>query len=404
MEIIFKEKKLERIANNDRRLFKELGSIRAKKLRLRLSQLKTATTLEEVRYLPGNYHELKDNRKGQLPQREIVMAMKNQYNPQSYPHPGETLEEKLQEIGMGPKEFGIRTGKPEKTIYAIIKGESSITAEMAVQFESVTKIPANFWLNSQRLYDEYVAREKQKDIIANAVAWAKQFPLSAMIKKGWLPVCNTIEEKTMALLSFFSISSPDAWNKYYMQQELKVAFSISLSYIKEPHAVSAWLRKGELQAAEIPKTVYSENGFKELLPRLRSLMANQTTGYFDELQMLCSEVGVKVVCTSSLPKTPINGSTRWFNGNPLIQLSSSYKRNGSLCLAFFHGAGHVLLHGKKDVFLENIEYPDLQIKKEQQADSFAIRWTSSELEGEKKKESTILNKHSSRDYCRSFAT
>lgn len=65
MEIIFKEKKLERIANNDRRLFKELGTIRAKKLRLRLSQLKTATTLEEVRYLPGNYHELKDNRKGQ---------------------------------------------------------------------------------------------------------------------------------------------------------------------------------------------------------------------------------------------------------------------------------------------------------------------------------------------------
>ena len=81
------------------------------------------------------------------------MATKNQYNPHSYPHPGETLEEKLQEIGMGPKEFGIRTGIPEKTVYAIIKGESSITTEMAVQFESVTKIPANFWLNSQRLYD-----------------------------------------------------------------------------------------------------------------------------------------------------------------------------------------------------------------------------------------------------------
>ncbi len=87
------------------------------------------------------------------------MATKNQYNPHSYPHPGETLEEKLQEIGMGPKEFGIRTGIPEKTVYAIIKGESSITTEMAVQFESVTKIPANFWLNSQRLYDEYYLKK-----------------------------------------------------------------------------------------------------------------------------------------------------------------------------------------------------------------------------------------------------
>jgi addiction module HigA family antidote len=90
------------------------------------------------------------------------MATINQYFPQVVFHPGDTLEEKLQEMGMGPKEFAIRTGKPEKTIIAVIKGESSITADMAIQFESVTKIPAHFWMNSQRLYDEFVAREKRK--------------------------------------------------------------------------------------------------------------------------------------------------------------------------------------------------------------------------------------------------
>ena len=47
------------------------------------------------------------------------MTAINQYFPQSVSHPGETLEEKLQEMGMGPKEFSIRTGKPEKTIFAI---------------------------------------------------------------------------------------------------------------------------------------------------------------------------------------------------------------------------------------------------------------------------------------------
>ena len=34
-------------------------------LRRRLTQLEDATTLEEVRNLPGNYHELKNDRKGQ---------------------------------------------------------------------------------------------------------------------------------------------------------------------------------------------------------------------------------------------------------------------------------------------------------------------------------------------------
>ncbi len=65
MEIKFTDKKLEKLANDDRKMLKELGSIRAKLLRRRLTQLETSKTLEEVRYLPGNYHELTENRKGQ---------------------------------------------------------------------------------------------------------------------------------------------------------------------------------------------------------------------------------------------------------------------------------------------------------------------------------------------------
>jgi HTH-type transcriptional regulator / antitoxin HigA len=40
---------------------------------------------------------------------------------------------------------------------------------MAVLFESVLKIPALFWLNSQQKYDEYIAREKRKFVLAEEV-------------------------------------------------------------------------------------------------------------------------------------------------------------------------------------------------------------------------------------------
>lgn len=65
MEITFSDKKMEQLANDDRKLNKEYGKIRADKIRSRLAQLKFATTLEDVRYLPGNFHELVGNRKGQ---------------------------------------------------------------------------------------------------------------------------------------------------------------------------------------------------------------------------------------------------------------------------------------------------------------------------------------------------
>jgi len=307
------------------------------------------------------------------------MAKQNQYFPQSHPHPGETLVEKLEEMGMGSKEFAIRTGKPEKTISSVLNGKSAITPDMAIQFENVTKIPAHFWMNSQRGYDEYLAREKQKKIIEEAVEWFKCFPIAEMVKKEWIKTQKTTHEKVSELLSFFGISNHLAWENLYLNQQLKVAFRISLAHTQEPHSISAWLRRGELQSAELPTNNYSEKIFKDLLPEIKKIMAKQPDDFYVQLQNCCLDAGVKVVFTPCIKKAPINGCTRWINDTPLIQLSGRYKRNDGFWFTFFHEAGHIVLHGKKDVFLEIDDFKK-DVDKEKEADDFAIKWTLSEEE------------------------
>ena len=88
------------------------------------------------------------------------MAALKKFVPPVEFHLGITLSDKLKEMGMSVKEFAVCTSKPEKTIFAVIGGKSSVTSDMAVAFESVTKIPAHFWLNIQRGYDEYVTQQK----------------------------------------------------------------------------------------------------------------------------------------------------------------------------------------------------------------------------------------------------
>ena len=104
------------------------------------------------------------------------MILANQYKPDIVFHPATTLSEKLQEMGMSLKEFAIRTCKPEKTIIAVLNEESSLTPEMAILFENVTQIPAQFWINKQARYNEYIARKKQVETIAEAAGWTKEFP------------------------------------------------------------------------------------------------------------------------------------------------------------------------------------------------------------------------------------
>ena len=52
----------------------------------------------------------------------------------------------------------------------------------------------------------------------------------------------------------------------------------------------------------------------------------------------------------------------------MIQLSLLYKRDDQLWFTFFHEAGHILLHGKRDIFLEGTGIGD---DKEDDANQFA---------------------------------
>jgi HTH-type transcriptional regulator / antitoxin HigA len=301
----------------------------------------------------------------------------NQYFPETVTHPGETLREKLEEIEMGSKEFAIRTGKPEKTISEVLNGNSSITPEMAVQFEKVLKIPANFWLRRQSLHDESIARQRQKQIIENAKEWARQFPYPSMVKCGWVSEASKVEEKIDALFNFFRISTHTAWEDYYLRQAVKAAFRISLKHAKSPYALSAWLQRGENQAREIQAPDYEPKKLKAILPEMKALMAAQPGDFFQKIKALCLQAGVKVVYTPALKGAPINGAARWIEGNttPLIQLSFRYKRNDVFWFSFFHEIGHILLHGKKDIFLEDGGYDEQDMEKEQEADAFAVEWT-----------------------------
>jgi addiction module HigA family antidote len=332
------------------------------------------------------------------------MATMNQYFPQTIFHPGTTLEEKLHEMGMSIKEFALRSDKPEKTIIAIIKGASAITQEMAIKFENVTQIPASFWIRHQQRYDELKTREKLKVVITDASEWAKEFPYAEMAKHNWVPSTKAIEEKTINLLNYFGVASHRAWENLYMESELKVAAYTLLKQSHEPHAISAWLRQGELQAKKIDVPDFNIKKLKSNIPAMRSLMVEQPVGFFQQLQNLCIQAGVVLLFTPKLPKVPLSGSTRWLNENPLIQLTARYKQNDRFWFTFFHELGHIILHGKKYISLENIDFAAADPEKEEQAHQFAVNYTFTNEQEQEVLQSVTLTEHDIIAYAKKFNT
>ena len=89
--------------------------------------------------------------------------MKTSYKSIKAFHPGVTLEEKLQELGMSVEEFSAKSGVSTFQVHLILAGFMSVTPEIAYAFEQVTQIPAHFWLNAQHAYDEYQLQHVAQD-------------------------------------------------------------------------------------------------------------------------------------------------------------------------------------------------------------------------------------------------
>ncbi|MGI6303389.1 MAG: HigA family addiction module antitoxin [Verrucomicrobiota bacterium] len=290
----------------------------------------------------------------------------NRFLPDYLVTPGEVLEEYLEDLGMTQTELADRTGLANKTINEIIKAKSSITPETALKLERALGRPAHFWSNLERQYQDDRTRLAEKERMASYLEWLKRVPVAAMAKLGWIPKLNDRYEQLDAILRFFSVASPAQWKTVW--SEYQVAYRQTARFEACAEAVSAWLRQGEVQAQQIKCAPFDRRKFMSILDAIRDLTREAPDVFVPRLEELCSSAGVAVVFLPELPKTGVYGATRWLNDKAVIQLSLRYKSNDHLWFTFFHEAGHILKHGRKDVYIEG---KGLDGEKEEEANAFA---------------------------------
>lgn len=276
----------------------------------------------------------------------------NEFLPDYVSPPGDTLLEILNEQGMTQVELATRTGRPKKTINELIKGKAILTPETALQFEYVLGIPARFWNSREQQYREALARLEGKERLKLQTEWLKSFPMSKMIQHGWILDKKDKVGQLETLLSFFGIASSEQWENLW-KTRVDVAFRKSESYKSDPGALTSWLRKGEIEAQKITCAKYQRATFEKTLQQIRSLTLAPPEVFQPKVQELCANAGVALVFIPQLPKTCASGATHWLSTDKaLIQLSLRYKTDDHLWFSFFHEAGHILLHRKRDFFVE----------------------------------------------------
>lgn len=298
------------------------------------------------------------------------------YLPDEVSAPGETLQELLDERGITQKELAVRTGRPIKTINEIIKGKAQITPETAVQFERTLGLPAAFWNEREAHYRGFLARLDAEQNAERWLTWLDELPLKELMKCGYLPKLRMSRDNRRILLDaalkFFGVASPEEWKKIYSTPQ--AAYRRTRQEQSDRAAIGSWLRLGELVAERSECGRFDEKRFRNILGEVRTLTTTSPDHFEPEMQRLCAEAGVVLAFVPSIPRAHVSGAARWLKSRAVIQLSLYGKTNDRLWFTFFHEAAHILLHGRNEVFLDDIGHIAKQSDLEKEANQLAARF------------------------------
>jgi len=279
-------------------------------------------------------------------------AKHTEFTPDYHVHPGQFLEEELEINGLKQSDLAKRTGLTSKTINTIIKGNAPISPDTAVLLESVLGKPALYWLNLDAIYQLNKANNAQYKSLEKDINLLDQIDIAGITNNGWIKKHNNKIQQLKALLSFFGVSTvkqlASVWTK------LEVNFRTSQAYSKNHLNIMTWLRRGEILAQKIDCAPYDANSFRKSLEKCRTLTTHSFPEIEIEIQHICSKSGVAVVFVPVLKNVSTSGAAHWISKDKaLIQLSLWGKKDDKFWFNFYHEAGHILLHGRKEQFIDS---------------------------------------------------
>lgn len=280
--------------------------------------------------------------------------------------PGNTIAEALERKGVSVRQFAKELGTSEKDARSLLSGVLTINMDLAQNLARVIGSTPAFWIRREHFYRQEVER-----LIGPGQRWLDDLPLSDMMRLGWIPRVTSAADRVSACLDFFDVSDVANWHKKYDNTLNRIAFKTSNSFDSNPGAVAAWIRHAEILAEDLECSEWNEVKFLEILQQLRALTRLKSPSEFiPELQRRCAAAGVAVVVARAPTGCRASGATKFLaRGNPLILLSFRHLSEDHFWFAFYHEAGHVVLHGKNGLFVEGTG--TISTPNEDEANAFA---------------------------------
>lgn len=284
-----------------------------------------------------------------------------EYNNKIAFHPGYYIKEYIDDLGISQEEFAIRLGTTPKNISILLRGEQSLSVDIAAKLSRMLGTSVKFWLNLQSEYDalmvefneiEELSKEREVFNVVNYSYFIKFFNLPDLKRK--------INEQIIKVREFLKVSSLTVFQRTEIGVNFRSAnLDIFPDNIVKANIMVQIASNIALDLKDTPK--YNSKKFLETIEYALTLTEKHNE-FYHLIKDRLFECGVNLVVLPNITGSKVNGATRKIGNKMLIMINDRKNETDSFWFTLFHEFGHLV---KSDY---GISYTD---HKEDDADRFA---------------------------------
>ena len=221
--------------------------------------------------------------------------------------PGQLIQELLDSCGWTQRVLAIVLGAEETGVNKLISGKKPLDAETAIALGELFNVPAEQFLELQKLYDLAQARivtRPDPGRTTRAHLFGR-LPISEMIKRGWIEAKDVrdVSGVQRALMKFFGVKSAD-------EIEILPHAAKRTNVVGEATPVQlAWLYRVREIAQDMLVARYSPQAAKGAVGAFDDLLLSAEEAR--KVPRILAESGVRFLLVESLPGAKIDGTEAW---------------------------------------------------------------------------------------------
>ncbi|MBR1759278.1 MAG: HigA family addiction module antidote protein [Lachnospiraceae bacterium] len=269
-------------------------------------------------------------------------------------HPGYYIQEIQEELGLTQEDFAKRLDTTPKNLSLLIRGEQSLSIDMAVKIARYLGTSIELWLNLQRSYDCMLGEMKSEQMMKEEEKVSKLLDYDFFKTQYEMPPTlsyleeGTKERKIEEMRRFLGLSSLTILEK----RDIAVSFRSTEAELTKEDLVRAnvmvQIAINRSLKAEAPK--YLRKHLSEALPDILSLQGEPEacTGKIKEILRAC---GIIYQVIPEMEGAKISGATKKLGDHVLLMMNERCLKTNAFWFTLFHEIGHIM-HGDYGMSIE----------------------------------------------------